>query len=421
MTNDWQWSREAEGALLGSLILLADKPVAEIHEIKDEWFYLPEHQIIFRAIYTAATRYTSWDLVILRNTLKEMNALEAVGGVEYLVKLGEATPCTANLGYYFDIVKSCYHKRRLASIADNTLNDLHQPGSVIEKVGHMHTALQSLEQEIAGAGVIEVCKAIDTVDFSQETFVSTGFDCIDRRIYGLGKGDMIVIAGRPSTGKSCLLLNIATNMASAGKHILMFSLEMRAKQLMQRMLCTLARVNLKDALNNRLTKAQRADLEYAKTWVREHRLCIDDTPLLTPDRLRAQITRFTRSETVDAVFLDYLQLMQNPRYQKTYEKVSDISRNIKILANEFNLPIVVAAQLNRQVDDREDRRPRMSDLRDSGAIEQDADIVMLLHRKDTDPENTTGHTDLITDKNRRGEIGADPLVFLGPHTVFVEP
>lgn len=418
---DHLWSVAAEGAFLGSCLLSPGDAAQVLDEAHEEWFYEPKHKLILRALKHRAKTEYAWDLVVIRETLISLDLLDAAGGVTYLVKLGESTPTSANVHYYAEIIKDYYQRRQLEKTGKRIIDLANEPGSLPEKFTNAANWIRALEQESSGGDIVYVGHTIDAVDFAQETFVSTGFRCIDDTIYGLGKGDIVLVAGRPSSGKSCLLLNIATNMAGTNKTVALFSLEMTARQLQQRMLCTLARVDLKQALKNELNEAQEHDLKLAKQWIREHKLLIDDHPYLTPDLLRAKLHRLTRRAPIDAVFVDYLQLMQNPKFNKIYEKTSDISRQLKIMAQEFQVPIVMAAQLNRKPDDREDGRPRMSDLRDSGALEQDADIVMLLHRKDLECAVKTGHTDLIIDKNRRGETGTKPLIFLGPHTVFIEP
>jgi replicative DNA helicase len=230
---------------------------------------------------------------------------------------------------------------------------------------------------------------------------------------------MIVVAGRPGSGKTSLALNIAANVASQGTPIGIFSLEMTAVQLQQRLICSKAKVNLSDALTGRLTLAHNTDIQRAKNWLKNYPIFIDDNPYLSPEVLRRKVLRMINRHGVKAIVIDYLQLMRS-KGNSLHEKVTYISQAVKGIALEYSVPIIVLAQLNRQPEAREDGEPRVSDLRDSGSIEQDADIVMLIHRVDLYQGTNTGDTKIIVGKNRRGHTGFVPATYLGDYTLFIE-
>ena len=435
------FSEDGEKGVLCSL-LLSPREVADICvlRLRPDAFYIPAHQIIYGLILEFGDKSKPIDFVSLKQALKDRNQLEEMGGPEYLSALYSFVPTAANAGYYIDIVREKYVLRRLILACNKLSSQCYDQQSEIEPL------LDDAEKEIfAITGEHVKTELVPTKDLVMETIeqieklyekrgsvtgLSTGFKELDRMTSGLHAAEMIVIAARPSMGKTALAMNIAEHVSmDFGKPVAVFSLEMSSQQLVLRLLCSRARVDLQSVRNGFLTDRDFPKLTTAASELAAAKMFIDDTPGLTITELRAKSRRMKSQYDIQLIVIDYLQLLRSMsrRAQDNRQlEISEISGGIKALAKELNLPIIVIAQLNRQPDARANQggRPRLSDLRESGSIEQDADLVGLLVRSDyydTDEDaknEAASEAELIIAKQRNGPTGDVLLTFLKKYTRF---
>jgi replicative DNA helicase len=435
------YSEDGEKGVLCSL-LLSPREVADICvlQLRHQAFYIPAHQIIYGLVLEFGDKRKPIDFISLKQTLKDRNQLEEIGGQEFLADLYNFVPTAANASYYIDIVREKDLLRRLISACNRLSTQCY------DQQGEVEPLLDEAEKEIfaiTGEHVkteivptkVLVMEAIEQIEKLYETRGSvtglpTGFVELDRMTSGLHPAEMIVIAARPSMGKTALAMNIAEHVAiDIGKAVAVFSLEMSSQQLVQRILCSRAKVDLQRVRNGFLSERDFPNLTAAASQVAAAKMFIDDTPGLSVTEMRAKARRMKSQHDIQLIVIDYLQLLRSMsrRAQDNRQlEISEISAGIKALAKELNLPIIVIAQLNRQPDTRakEGGRPRLSDLRESGSIEQDADLVGLLVRPDyyeTDDEakqERAGEAELIIAKQRNGPTGDVPLIFLKQFTRF---
>lgn len=435
------YSEDGEKGVLCSL-LLSPREVADICvlHLRHQAFYIPAHQIIYTLVLEFGDKCKPIDFISLKQALKDRNQLEEVGGPEFLADLYNFVPTAANASYYIDIVREKDVLRRLISACNRLSTQCY------DQQGEVEPLLDEAEKEIfaiTGEHVkteivptkVLVMEAIEQIEKLYETRGSvtglpTGFVELDRMTSGLHPAEMIVIAARPSMGKTALAMNIAEHVAiDIGKAVAVFSLEMSSQQLVQRILCSRAKVDLQRVRNGFLSERDFPNLTAAASQVAAAKMFIDDTPGLSVTEMRAKARRIKSQHDIQLIVIDYLQLLRSMsrRAQDNRQlEISEISAGIKALAKELNLPIIVIAQLNRQPDTRakEGGRPRLSDLRESGSIEQDADLVGLLVRPEyyeTDDEakqERAGEAELIIAKQRNGPTGDVPLTFLKQYTRF---
>ena len=433
---------EAEQGVLGSMLLSPQDKIAEVVEkINENYFYIPAHQTIYSALVDLWNNKQGIDLITFTQALRDRNLLETVGGAAFVTSLFTFVPTAANLAYYLDIVRDKYILREIIAACTEGARRSYEEQDEVENL------LDEVEQKIYAVGEDrfkgesltmkeQVMEAIETINKLWEqkgslTGLATGFIEFDRMTSGLHSSEMIVIAARPSMGKTALVMNIAEHVAvHEKKSVGVFSLEMSAQQLVQRMLCSRARVNLRKARDGFLADSDFDKIASAAGKLAEADIFIDDTPGLTILELRAKARRLKSRHDVALIVIDYLQLLRSTsrRGQENRQiEISEISAGIKGLAKELKIPILVAAQLNRNPENRtgdSKGRPRLSDLRESGSIEQDADLVGLLVRQeyyaDTEEEKdeTEGKADLIIAKQRNGPTGDVPLTFIKEFTRF---
>jgi len=426
-------SIEAEACVLGSMILHAPCIDVVVQILRPEHFYRPAHQLIYQALVEMRQEAKPIDLVVLREELQRRKQLEQVGGVEYLVALAEGVPNAANAEYYSrvvrdratlrelivagtDIVRTAYESNEeAASIIDQAEQRVFKIAS--DRIGEQAVALSSLLQNTFETLLAEEGKGI--------TGLASGYQQLDELTSGFQKGEMIILAARPSMGKTSLLLNLAEHMSAVdGIPVAIFSLEMSKQQLAQRLLASYSRYDLRQMRRGMISPEDWDRLKLAAGDLERAPIFIDDSPRLTVLELRAKARRLKAAHDIQCVFIDYLQLMTFAgRADSRYEQITEISHGLKALARELEIPVIAAAQLNRGPADRPTHRPLMSDLRESGAIEQDADVVTLLHNEDYyhqgDPNYTpTGLTELIVAKQRNGPTGIVKFVFLKACTRF---
>ncbi len=385
-------SLEAEAAVLGSMILDRECIGQVIQLITSGAFYRPEHREIFDALVALYESNSHIDLVLLRDELKKRKKLKSVGGAQYLVRVVESVPSSASVEYYCDIVKNKSLLRQLVQATSEILNDAYDDsGDVSEKLDIAEQKIFAVtEKKITGAVIPlqdllqEAYDLIESREGSHITGLPTGYHELDDLLCGLQKSEMIIIAGRPSMGKTSFALNIAEHIgADHGKPVVIFSLEMSKQQLVERFLCSRGRVDLQRVRKGTINTNEYEKLRDACSELFNQPIFIDDTPGLTPLMIRAKCRRLKSQYDIQCVLIDYLQLMTlGGKSESRQQEVSTMSRYLKSLAKELDIPVVVLSQLNRSPEGREGHRPRMSDLRESGSIEQDADVVMLLHREE---------------------------------------
>jgi replicative DNA helicase len=424
---------EAEAALLGSMIL-EWRVIGDVLQIfrSEEDFYKPAHSAIYRVLVELFDKHQSLDMVQLTTRLKDLNLLDDVGGLDYLLELAESVPSAASATHYARIVRDKATMRRLIEAAGRILYDAYHSG---EGAANQLDIAERMIFELAEGKSSE--EAAQLKDLLQETFsrleahdgksvtgVETGFFELDEMLNGMQAGEMLIVAARPSMGKTAFALNIAEHVAATNKQpVAVFSLEMSRQQLAQRLLCSRSGVDSHKLRRNMLSGDDFAKLSLTVGELSEAPLYIDDTPGLTLLQLRAKARRLAARHHVQAVFIDYLQLMSQPGAESRQQEVSNISRGIKALARELSVPVVCLSQLNRSPEGREGHRPRMSDLRESGSIEQDADVVLMLHREDyyhkgEEEYQDTNVAEVIITKQRNGPTGMVKLQFNAGSTRF---
>ena len=429
-------SLAAEAAVLGSMIIDPNCISEVVGQLKADAFYRIEHQMIFDALIALyeKNKGEALDAVLLRDELEKRRQLEEVGGVEYIAKIMDCVPSSANVMYYAGIVKDKQLMRELAAAAGEILNDAYSgDGEPDEKLDEAERRIFSItDKNISGSAaelkdlVARAYELIEKRKDNQVTGLSTGYYALDEKTCGLQNGEMIVIAGRPSMGKTSLALNMAEHIGVIEKApIAIFSLETGRQQLAERFLCSKSEVDAQRVRKGMLDTEHYEALVKACGELSEAPIYIDDASSLTPLELRAKARRLKSQHGIRGIIVDYLQLMHlgTSKVESRQQEITTISRYLKALARELNIPVVVLSQLNRSPEGREGHRPRMSDLRESGSIEQDADVVILLHREDYYHRGEKNYEDdnkaeLIIAKQRNGPTGNIELIFREKFTRF---
>ena len=424
---------EAESSVLGGILLENDAINQVLELLRPEDFYRESHRKVFRAMIELSDRAEPVDLITLSEFLKSRNELEAVGGSAYLASLADFVPTAANISYYARIVREKSILRSLINTAtDIATRGYEEQGNVEEFLDAAEKVIFDISEKKIKASFIAVGDMIkDTLKTVEKLYerkemvtgVPTGYEDLDRLTAGLQPADLIIVAGRPGMGKTAFALNIATNAAFSGVGAAVFSLEMAKEQLVLRMLCSEARVNSSKVRSGFLGERDFPQLAKAAGRLHEAPIYIDDTPAISVLELRAKARRLIRDRTkkIGVIVVDYLQLMRGMGGASNREQeISEISRSLKALAKELSVPVIALSQLNRRVEDRSDRRPMMSDLRESGAIEQDADVIMFIYRDEVYNKDDTkkGIAEVIVAKQRNGPIDTVKLTFLNEYTRF---
>lgn len=426
-------SLEAEQAVLGGLLLdnrawdrIADR-------LSEQDFYRREHQLIFAAIAALNAESQPADIVTVSERLGGAQ-LETIGGLAYLGVLAENTPSAANIGAYADIVRERSVVRRLIEVVNDIGEKAYQPEgrSAMELLDYAERGVFAITESGTRRGGFRPLKAlltaaVDRIDAlfrsnSSITGVATGFTDLDNMTSGLQAGDLVIVAGRPSMGKTAFALNIAENAAVGLKlPVAIFSLEMPGEQLAMRLMSSLGRINAHRLRTGKLEDEDWPRLTSAVGMLAESSIYIDDTPALTPLELRARSRRLMREHGLGLIVVDYLQLMQaSESTENRATEISGITRALKGLAKELHVPLIALSQLNRSLEQRPNKRPVMSDLRESGAIEQDADVIFFIYRDEVYNEESEdkGTAEIIIGKQRNGPIGKTRLTYLGEYTRF---
>ena len=428
-------SIEAEQAVLGGLMLDNEAWTNVVERLNSDDFYRRDHAHIFRAVEMLANDNKPFDVVTLAEWLRSHEQLTDVGGIAYLGQLAENTPSAANIAAYADIVRQRSILRGLISAGSQIVESAFRtegrtPDELLDLAESM--VFEIAERESKGRRGFRPLKdllvdALDRIDmlFQRDnpiTGVATGFFELDNMTSGLQKSDLVIIAGRPSMGKTAFAINIAQHAAIKEElPVAVFSMEMPSEQLAMRMMSSLGRIDQHKMRTGRLSDDDWPRLTHSVGILSEAKMFIDDTPALTPGDLRARCRRLAREHGIGLIVIDYLQLMQVPGSKENRAtEISEISRSLKALAKELSCPVIALSQLNRSLESRQDKRPVMSDLRESGAIEQDADLIMFIYRDEVYNEDTVdkGIAEIIIGKQRNGPIGSRKLRFFGEFTSF---
>jgi replicative DNA helicase len=424
---------EAENAVLGAILLDQEALVTATARLRAEDFYRTAHQIIFEAMVEIGESHQPVDIVTITARLQDKKQLDDVGGIAYLTDLSNAVPTAANVDYYAQIVEEKALLRRLIRTATNIASDGY---SSEDDVGELLSDAEARILEIANRrsgtgfkGIRDVLVDVfERVDYLHQhkgglTGISSGFPALDRMTSGFQRSDLIIVAARPSVGKTAFALNIAQNVGvRTGETVAIFSLEMSASQLVQRMICAEGNVDATRLRNGQLEGDDWERLTMAISSLSEAKIFIDDSPAVTVSDIRAKCRRLKREKGLGMIVIDYLQLIHGRgRGDNRQQEVSEISRTLKQIARELEVPVIALSQLSRGVEQRQDKRPMMSDLRESGSIEQDADIVSFLYRDDYyDKESEKQNIiEVIIAKQRNGPVGTVELYFMKNYNKFV--
>ncbi len=428
-------SPEAEFSVLGGLMLDNEAWTEVSERLTSDDFFRRDHRIVFRAIETLAGESQPFDVVTVAERLEQTGELADVGGLAMLGQLVEDTPSAANIVAYADIVRERAVMRDLIRAGTGIAErGYHPEGATTDQLLDQaeREVFQISDRQSRGRSTVRGIKdllagAVDRIDELYKsdnaiTGVSTGFSDFDNMTSGLQRSDLVIVAGRPSMGKTAFAVNIAENAAIRDRlPVAIFSMEMPGEQLAMRMMSSLGRIDQHRVRTGKLQDDDWPRLTSAVGMLSEVKLFIDDAPALSPSDLRARCRRIKREHGLGLVVVDYLQLMRLPgNSENRATEISEISRSLKTLAKELNVPVLALSQLNRSLEQRPNKRPVMSDLRESGAIEQDADVIVFIYRDEVYNEDSPdkGVAEIIIGKQRNGPIGTVRLTFLGQYTRF---
>ena len=433
MMNEPIHDPDAERAVLGSVLLSPDAAAAVIDVVNADDFYAPRHARVFEACLALYNDGEPIDAVTVGDRLAASGDLDRAGGRAFLYELAEAVPVATNAAYYADIVAERATVRRLATAGQQITEIAYKGGTdVTDLIASATSTLASVTR----TGTPDYRVLADVMDATLDeveaaanrggtvTGVPTGYRDLDSTLHGLQPGQVIVVAARPAMGKSMIAVDLCRHVAfKVGDGVALFSLEMSATEIGTRVLAAEAQVMLHQLRSGHLSDADWGKIAGVQARVRSDRFYVDDSPNMTIPEIRAKATRLVHEHGVKFIVIDYLQLMSSgTRVESRQAEVAQFSRALKLLAKELRVPVVVLSQLNRNSADRSDHLPQMSDLRESGAIEQDADVVILLHREDYYDKQSArpGEADLIVAKHRNGPTGTVPVAFQGHYSRFVD-
>ncbi|GIQ70456.1 replicative DNA helicase [Xylanibacillus composti] len=424
---------EAEQAVLGAILLDGEALVTAMERLQPEDFYRASHQSIYEAMLELAEEQEPVDLVTLTARLKDKQLLEEIGGITYLTELANAVPTAANVDYYARLIEEKSLLRRLIRAATQIASSGYaSEEDVTSLLSDAEMRIMEIANRKKSSGFIAirdvVMEVFERVEFLNQnkggtTGIPSGFPDLDKMTSGFQRSDLIIVAARPSVGKTAFALNIAQNVGVRAKEtVAIFSLEMSAAQLVQRMVCAESNVDAGRMRTGYLEGDDWEKLTMAIGTLSEASIYIDDSPSITVADIRAKCRRLKKEKGLGMILIDYLQLIQGRgKGDNRQQEVSEISRTLKQIARELEVPVIALSQLSRGVEQRQDKRPMMSDLRESGSIEQDADIVAFLYRDDYyDQESEKKNIiEIIISKQRNGPVGTVELVFLKNYNKFV--
>ena len=426
---------EAEQAVIGSMLTDKDAVIDAIEVLKADDFYRQDNKIIYEAILNLYNRGEPIDIITVKAELVSIGKFEAVGGLEYIALLPDKVPTTANVDRYIKIVEEKAILRNLIKVSNELISLGYAETEEIDTI--MDQAEKKIFEISQGKNqkgytaikdiLVESFAEIEKLYNQKEpiTGIPTGFADLDYKTAGLHNSDLVLVAARPAMGKSAFALNIATNAAVQAKvPVVIFNLEMSKSQLVNRILCSEAMVDSNKVRTGKIEEDDWVKLATALGPLSEAPIYIDDTPGISITEIRAKCRKLKLEKNIGLIVIDYLQLIQGSgkKGASREQEISEISRGLKILAKELDIPIIALSQLSRAAEQRQDHRPMLSDLRESGAIEQDADIVMFIYRDDYyNPDSEKkGIAEIILAKHRGGSIGTVELLWLGNYTKFVD-
>ncbi len=427
-------NNDAETSALGAMLLSKEAITLSIEIISVEDFYSPAHQKIYSSILSIYNRNEACDVVTLSEELLRTDSLEEVGGSVYLADISSSVAAVSNSRYYLNIIKEKSILRKLIDSSSKVITKAYSPEAAASSLIELaEKSIFEINEDSNRRGLVNI-RDIVLDSFSQMeqraqnpgglTGLSTGFVDLDRKLSGLQKSDLVLIAARPSMGKTALMVNIATNAALKNDaKVAIFSLEMSKNQLVQRVISSNAHVDLQKVISGDINEDEWTKIINAMPIISDLKIEIDDTAAISPLELKAKCRRMKVEKGLDLIVIDYLQLMQmSGRVESRQQEISTISRNLKAIAKELDVPVIALSQLSRAPELRSDHRPILSDLRESGAIEQDADVVMFLYRdeyynKEESEKPNIG--ELIIAKHRNGPTGTVELVFKKEYTKFL--
>ncbi len=429
-------SVEAEQAILGCILIDENVPVEVMSKLGGEDFYIDAHSTIFEAMNKIYNSNAPVDFVTLSDELDKAGQLEQVGGIEYLTTLTNVVPSAVNFSHYMNIVKRDSVLRKLISSGQKIIENSYESDDKTEALSYAEKLIFEIAQnedttslEHIGDALKSVIDKFDKISKNKDVLrgMATGFKDLDRLTNGLQNSDLILLAARPGVGKTSFAMNVVTNIAiTQKKRCAIFSLEMPKTQLAQRALCSVACVSMAKALKGELSVDEWKAIWAANKKLVDAGLYIDDSSMNTPIDILSKCRRLKREGGLDLVMIDYLQLMNSGGKVKDnrQQEISEITRYLKIAARELDVPIIVLSQLSRAVETRKDHRPVLSDLRESGSIEQDADIVMFIYKaemyNDVPNEDEPGVCELNIAKHRNGSLDTIKLRWFGEYTTFTD-
>lgn len=428
-------SEEAEQAVLGGLMLDNSSWDQIADRLVEDDFYRQDHRLIFQAVRELSESSSPSDVVTLAEWLDKRGQLDEAGGLPYLAGLAKDTPSAANVKAYADIVRERSVLRQLIRVGGDIADTAFNPDGrgVVELLDHAERRVFEIAEQGTRARqsfvpikhlLRDAIDRIDTLSHADSTVtgVATGLKEFDEMTAGLQRGDLVIVAGRPSMGKTSFAMNIVENAAIRDKvATAVFSMEMSGEQLALRMISSLGRIDQTRVRTGKLDEDDWPRITSAVSLIADSQMFIDDTPALTPTEIRARARRLKREHKIGLIVVDYLQLMQIPGTRENRAtEVSEISRSLKALAKEIGVPVIVLSQLNRNLEQRPNKRPVMSDLRESGSIEQDADLIVFIYRDEVynDESPDKGTAEIIIGKQRNGPTGMVRTTFLGRYTRF---
>ncbi len=426
-------SIEAEESVLGAVLMSGDAANIALERLHAEDFYSPAHQQIFEAVQQLFDANQPIDAITVSEVLRRDGTLERIGGVGFLTRLLDTVPAASNVEYYAGIVEEHALRRRLMRVGGeigSLATRMTEP--IADVVDKAEQAVFAVSERRVGDGLapidpllgpaIEKAEELQRTG-SEVTGIPTGYRDLDRKLAGLHPTNLIVIAARPGMGKTALALNIAQNVALQGLSVAIFSLEMSREEVVSRMLCAQGRIDSQRLRTGRLSEADFTKLSNAASALYKKPIFVDDSPGLTVTEIRAKARRLRRRPGLDLVVVDYLQLMHGSGGENRQQEIALISRSLKNLARELDVPVIALSQLNRAVEAREDKRPRLGDLRESGAVEQDSDVVMFIYRDEyyhPDRVESKGIAEVVVAKHRQGAVGKVEMTFLPEFTLFAD-
>ncbi|MGN6506548.1 MAG: replicative DNA helicase [Tepidisphaeraceae bacterium] len=418
----------AEQCLIASMMLDKELVGQVLAMVERDAFYLADHQIIYGIILSLYEANRPVDAVILREELLKRGQLDEIGGTAYLAEVLNTVPSAANGMHYAAIVRDKFLLRTLITSSNDALREAYAPHESVDVIIDRaeKRIFEIANKKISGAasplGDIAM-EVYEMLEGSGRRGLETGFYELDDMLNGLQPGEMIIVAARPSMGKTAFAMNLIEAMANGNHGCAVFSLEMSKQQLAQRMMCSRAQIDAQRVRKGLLSAQEYQRLAMMVNEMNKMPIWVDDSPGLTPLELRAKARRLKQQHDIKAIMIDYMQLMDNPGVESRQQQISEISRSIKAVARELSVPVIALSQLNRGSENRDGHRPRMSDLRESGSIEQDADVIALLHREDyyrqTEPDFIPDNiAEVIIAKQRNGPTGTVKLTFDNKTTTF---